>query len=269
MKKNFFKSLNIFFTAAAVLLFSGCVSEQPSDITLDELEQKMAQAIDPTGEYKKASTYFQRQNIKEEGFFSDKHQLVEVKFQRPDKFKFSYYEKNKVATEIISVGGRAWAVDYNNAKLIEIQGEALEKFKVMLALGHPDTDYAELFAQVDMTLTTLEDDRQYYKLVCHPKLPGSNPIVIYVDKITSLPKRMELAVKTVNGTVESVSDIVEYRPFGKINVASLTNVTEGSREYTTRVVDYQLNAHFSDKEFDLPTFDLVLWESYKQQNRRR
>jgi len=257
------------FSGALLMLFAaGCASsELPSDITLDELELKMSRAMDPDQEYRNARAYFQRQNIIEEKLFSTDHQLVEVKFQRPDKFKLSYYSKNKIATEVLSVGGQAWLIDYKSGTITAVEGQALEKFKLMLELGHPDTDYDKLFAQVDITQVEL-DDRWCYKLVCHPKLPDANAITIYIDKITALPRRMDLSVKTVNGTIESVCNIVEYRKFGSVTLPVLTNVTENSREYSTRVVDYQLNAVFNSNEFTLPSFDPVLMESRRLRQKR-
>lgn len=253
---------------ATLLLFCGCVSERPADITLDELEGKMAQAMDPVREYRNAYAYFQRQNIEEEGLFSKKYQLLEVRFQRPDKFKFSFYDKNTIATEILSVNKRAWMIDHKKGIITEIHGNALEKFRIMLAMGHPDTDYDSLFSKIDMSLVTLDDDREYYKLVCQPALEKSNPIIIYVDKLESLPKRMELQIKTGQGEIRAVNNIVEFRKFNNVNIPVLTLVQEGSREYTTRVVGYQLNAHFRPDEFKLPEFDPVLMEMKKQRQRR-
>lgn len=266
------KSLSGVLASAAALLLAavltGCAAvERPSDITLDELEKKMAQAMDPAGKYRNAYAYFQRQNVEEEGLFSTEYQLVEVKFQRPDKFKFSYFEKNMPVTEILSIGNRAWFIDHKKHTTGEITGNALDKVKVMLALGHPDTDYKKLFSKVDIFLTELED-RECYKLVCQPALEGSNPIVIYVDKAQSLPVRMELTIKTADGDKKAISRIEKYQEFEQVKVPALTKVEEGWKEYLTRVVDYQLNAHFKANEFELPEFDPVLLESQKRRNRR-
>ena len=250
------------------MLFCGCASERPADITLDELEAKMAQAMDPAREYRNAYAYFQRQNIEEEGFFSKTYQLVEVRFQRPDKFKFSFYDKNEITIEILSANGKAWTIDHKKGTVSEIQGNALEKFKIMLAMGHPDTDYDSLFTKIDMTLTTLDDGREYYKLVCQPALEKSNPIIVYVDKLESLPKRMELKIKTPQGEIKAVNNIQEFQKFNSVKIPALTLVQEGSREYTTRVVGYQLNAHFRPDEFKVPVFDPVLMEMQKQRKRR-
>ena len=258
----------IICSAASAMLLTGCVSEQPSDISLDELETKVALAMDPAGDYRKASAYYQRQNIIEKGFWSDKHQLVEVRFQRPDKFKLSYYEKNTPVTEILSTGGRAWMINHKEGKITEITGDNLARFNVMLSLGHPDTDYDKLFAKVDMVIVR-EDEKDYYKLTCHPRLANANPIVIYIDKNEYLPRRMELKIKHPDGDIESVSHITEYQKFGNIILPAFTEVFEGTREYTTRVVGYQLNAPFAPEEFQKPNFDPVVMEMKRQQMRRR
>ena len=258
----------MFAAAASAVLLTGCVSEQPSDISLDELEARVAQAMDPAGDYRKANAYYQRQNVVEECFWEDKHQLVEVRFQRPDKFKFSYFEKNAPITEILSTDGKAWMINYKENTINEITGEALEKFKVMLSLGHPDTDYDKLFAKVD-TVIVRQSGTDYYKLTCHPRLANANPIIIYIDKNEYLPRRMELTIKHPDGDIESVSTIVEYLQFGNVKLPMLTQVTEGFREYTTRVVGYQINAQFAPEVFQKPKFDPVLIEMQKQRSRRR
>lgn len=265
MKKSVLLSA---LSAAILMLLTGCVSERPSDISLDELEKRVAKAMDPAGKYRNAYAYFQRQNILEEGFWNDKHQLVELRFQRPDKFKFSYFEKNAPVTEIISSGGRAWTVDHKKGTVKEIQGEALEKFKVMLELGHPDTDYDRIFAKVDMSIVTM-DGKDYYKLVCRPRVAGANPITIYIDNKEYLPRRMELCLKTPDGDIDSVSTIEEYFDFSGVKLPMLTKVEEGDREFSTRIVGYQLDAHFGPDEFKKPHFDPVLWEMKKQRDRRR
>ena len=168
----------------------------------------------------------------------------------------------------MSVGKQAWLISYQDGTVTPIRGLALEKIKVMLAMGHPDTDYDRLFSKTDLTITELDDGKPYYKLVCYPALENSNPIVVYIDKLTMLPKRMELKIKTVNGDLETVSEIVEYKKFGNIKLPALTHTRENSREYTTRVVAYQLNAPFEPDDFKLPEFDPVLIESQKRQRRR-
>lgn len=266
MKKDLLKVYSV-LSMAAMLLLTGCATERPSDLTMDELEIKMAQAMDPDGSYRRANSYFQRQNVEEKGFWSTDRQMVEVKFQRPDKFKFSYYEKNKIASEILSKDNRAWMIDYQKGTVTELAGDAMEKIKLMLALGHPDTDYDKIFDKVALSLVELEDGREYYKMVCQPRIQDSHPIIIYVDKLESLPKRMILKVKTPNGTVNSTSNIEKYDFFNNLKLPVLTRVEDGSREYTTRVVGYQLDAKFNADAFELPKFDPVLMEVEKQKKR--
>ena len=256
------------FVLSTAVLTGGCATEMPSDITLDELELKMAQAMDPAKKYRNAYAYFQRQNIEEEGLFSTDYQLVDVKFQRPDKFKFSYFEKNMPVTEILSIGKKAWLIDHKKYTVSEITGSALDKVKVMLALGHPDIDYDKLFSKVDIFLTRW-NDCDCYKLVCQPALENSNPIIIYVDKEKHLPIGMELTIQTADGAKTAVNRIEQYQEFDQVKVPALTKVKEGWKEYLTRVVDYQLNTHFKENEFKLPAFDPVLLESRKRHKRFR
>ncbi|MPM51760.1 hypothetical protein SDC9_98511 [bioreactor metagenome] len=264
------------WTAPAMLLVGwllpvGCATpEEPSDVTLDELEARMVQAMDPGKNYRNAYSYFQRQNIEEKRFFSANHYLVEVRFQRPDKFKFTVFEENTPQSAIISKGGQAWTIDYVNGVISELTGRELAKVKTMLALGHPDNDYDQLFEKVDLSIVKLpDDDAEYYKLVCDTGITDQKPIIIYVDRARALPKRMELDFKAGDIEVHYVNDIVEYQTFDEVKIPSLSRITENDREYTSRVVGYVLNPKFKNDEFDVPEFDPVLMEVKRQRLKNR
>ena len=74
---------------------------------------------------------------------------------------------------------------------------------------------------------------------------------------------MELKIKHPEGNIESTSSITEYKKFGNVLLPTLTEVFEGSREYTTRVVGYQLDVPFTRDVFQKPVFDPVLLEMQK------
>ena len=259
--------------AAILLAVCGCaVPELPSDISVDTLEDRMAQVMDPQREYRKAHSYLQRQNVEEKGFFSSKLNMVEVRFQRPDRFKVTVYDENEPRSGILSRDGRAWTIDYENGIITELTGNALAKTKVMLALGHPDNDYDKLFSKIDMSITTIEEDDkdlECYKLVCSSGLPGAKPFVVYVSRALSLPKRIEVDFELDGREVHYENDIVEYQNYGGVRVPSLSRITEGDREYTSRVVSYLLNPKFRDNEFQVPEFDPVLMEMKRQRLKRR
>lgn len=257
----------------ALLAVFGCAApELPSDISMDTLEDRMTQVMDPKREYRNAHSYIQRQNIEEKGFFSSKMNIIEVRFQRPDRFKVTVYDENEPQSGILSRDGRAWAIDYENGIITELVGNELAKTKVMLALGHPDNDYDKLFSKIDMSIVTIEDDDkevECYKLVCSSGLPGAKPFIVYVNRALSLPKRIEFDFELDGREFHYQSDIVEYQNFGGVRVPTLSRVTEGDREYTSRVVGYMLNPKFRDNEFQIPEFDPVLMEIKRQRLKRR
>lgn len=261
------------FAVVGLLPVFGCETpELPSDISMDTLEDRMAQVMDPQREYRNAHSYIQRQNIEEKGLFSSKMNVVEVRFQRPDRFKVTVYDENEPQSGILSRDGRAWSIDYRNGIITELFGNELAKTRVMLALGHPDNDYDKLFRKIDMSLVTIDDDGKdllCYKLVCSSGLPGSTPFIIYVNRALSLPKRIELEFELNGRTVHYVNNIVEYQNFGGVRVPTLSRITDGDREYTSRVVGYLLNPKFRDNEFQVPEFDPVLMEMKRQRLKRR
>ena len=256
--------------AAGGLLLAGCASDRPSDVTLDELEARMTHAMDPAGKYRNAYSYLQRQNIEEKHFFSTESHTVEVRFQRPDKFRITVFAENTPQSAIVSKGGKAWTIDYVNGIITELAGKELAKVKTMLALGDPANDYDKLFKKVDLSITELPDDpAEYYKLVCYTYLSDQWPITIYVDRAQALPKRMELDFMVGETQVHYQNDIVEYQNFDSVKIPSLSRITENDREYTSRVVGYLLNPKFKDDEFDVPEFDPVLMEVKRQRMKRR
>ena len=266
--------LFLFPAATGMMLFSGCGStpELPSDITLDALEERMAQAMDPERKYRDAASYFQRQNIEEKGFFSSRRNLVEVRFQRPDRFKLVVYDENQPLSGIISRDGKAWSIDYVNGVITELTGNELAKARVMLALGHPDNDYDKLFEKVDMSVVTLNDgdqDLECYKLVCSSGLPGSSPFTIYINRALALPKRIEIDFTLGDRQIHYVNDIQEYQNFAGVRIPTLSKISDGDREYTSRVVGYMLNPKFRADEFDVPQFDPVLMEMKRQRLKLR
>ena len=104
------KTLPMYLLAAALLALCGCSSLpretlSPSDLTVEELEQRMAKATDPEGHYAKAQSFVMRQELTTKRFLdSPLIQMVETKYMRPDCFKITTYDDNKPSLAIISNG---------------------------------------------------------------------------------------------------------------------------------------------------------------------
>ena len=125
--------MKIFYALSvlAALLLCGCSSLpketlSPSDLTVEELEERMAKATDPEGYYAKAQSFVMRQELKTKRFLDEPLvQMVETKFMRPDFFKITTYDDNRPTIEIISNGANSWVADYNAEKIRVLDADAL------------------------------------------------------------------------------------------------------------------------------------------------
>ncbi|MCP3965845.1 MAG: hypothetical protein GY750_01725 [Lentisphaerae bacterium] len=240
------------FTAGCCIL--GGEQEKPADISLNVLELKMRQAMDPTGGYRNAQTYIQKQMLEiKRDWIGKKSFIVEIKFKRPDLFKTTTIEDNRKRDAVIFNGKKAWLVDYKNNQVAEIKGPKLEKLKVIFGLGRPDSTYQDLFKKVVITETTF-DDQPYYKLLCISKIKDQDPISIYVGKNNFLTKRLE-TIERVNGQKEKyVSTIEKYSMHDGVMIPAETTVQLDNVKQKSIVILYKLNAKIKDSEFKPPRF---------------
>ncbi|MDD5597570.1 MAG: hypothetical protein PHV82_06475 [Victivallaceae bacterium] len=239
--------------AACAGLFSGCQvlpsapEERPANISLAILENKMRKAMDPEGLYRESKSYVQKQMLMVEKDWEDeKNYIVEVKYKRPDKLKMTTMEDNHPTTSIIFNGKNAWIVYYNDRKRVLLQGEQLEKMKVLFALGRPDNTYQNIFKEVKLFETEL-DGRPYYKLICNSKFKDQPPFVVYVGMNNFLTKRIEIPPQ-----VTSVID--RYGIYDGVIIPEQTTEIVGDSRKRYEIIMYKLNVDIDDEEFFPPIF---------------
>jgi hypothetical protein len=234
-------------------LISGCQvlsgpEEHPANISLAILESKMHKAMDPDGLYRQSKSYVQKQMLMvEKGWEDEKSYIVEVKYKRPDKLKMTTLEDNHPKTSIIFNGKNAWIVYYDDKKRVLLQGEQLEKMKVVFALGRPDSTYQDIFKEVKLFETEL-DEQPYYKLICQSKFKDIPPFIVYVGMNNFLTKRIEIPPK-----VTSVID--RYGIYdGVIIPERTTEIVDDSKKHY-EIIMYKLNVDIHDEEFFPPIFE--------------
>ncbi|QSH41459.1 hypothetical protein P0136_07930 [Lentisphaerota bacterium ZTH] len=241
------------------ILTAGCgifggEPEKPADISLNVLEKRMHKAMDPTGAYRNAQSYVQKQMLEIKRDWSGKKSfIVEVKFKRPDLFKTTTIEDNRKKDAVIFNGKKAWLVDYRNKQVIPIKGTKFEKLKVLFSIGRPDSTYEDVFKKVVVTETTI-DNKPYYKLLCISKIKEQDPISIYVGKNNFLTKRLE-TIERINGRPEKyISTIDKYTMHDGVMIPAETTVQLDNVKQKSIVILYKLNAKIKDSEFKPPTF---------------
>ncbi len=229
--------------------------EQAADITQDEVFKRMMATSDPTGLYRKAQSYIQRQEQELSKSSSKKsYFIIEIRFKRPGKFKVTTLKERKPISALIFNGNKAWQVNYQREKYKELEGLALQRAKLFFSMSQPGNQYSTIFPEIKLT-EWINGAEQYYKLVCDAKIKGISPITIYVGKNNFLTKRLVTNPELANGGRELyVSTMEKYALYEGVMVASLSTVKFMGIETKYRMIDYQLNVELHDIEFQPPVW---------------
>ncbi|MBR1966121.1 MAG: hypothetical protein IKA22_05880 [Lentisphaeria bacterium] len=258
MKKHI---IHGFFAALCALLFCGCASLETleeSDLTIAELEEKMEKAMDPSGAFRRATSYVQREMLKIEGVFFDDIYQIDLKYKKPDFLRLTTLENNQPISGVIYNAGSAWQVDYNEKKVKEITGADLIRLNMLHKLTTPTEKYSQIFKEIKVFRCKFaDDDGEYYKIVCNPA-NKKNTVSVYVDANDFLPRRIDadLTVIFENKPVEFESSCVieSYELMDGVMIPQKAVSVSNGIESTTTVFDYKLNVNIPDSEFLPPVF---------------
>ena len=228
--------------------------EQPADISKQQLVERMLATSDPTGVYRKANSYIQRQEQELSGSSKKSYYVIEIKFKRPNKFKVTTLKEWKPISALIFNGDKAWRVNYKTQKYTVLEGLAFKRAKLFFSMGQPGNEYSKIFPEVKLT-EWIKGAEQYYKLVCDAKVKGISPITIFVGKNNFLTKRLELNLETADGKREHYASTMEkYALYEGVMVASLSTVEFMGKKTKYGMIDYQLNIDLEDSEFQPPVW---------------
>ncbi len=251
------KYLYMAFFAAMMVVFSGCatVKDQLSapGITLEELEKRMAKATDPDGVFAKSKTYSMLQQITPKRFLDDSGEyLVDVKFERPDKFSLVTYIDNKPASMWCSNGKQGWIADYSSRKVQTLDGEALRRMSVMSQISNPQESYTKIFPKVEL-FRCVNENGDFFRIDCY----GANqksPISIYVDAATFLVKRMSFDLPVGSGRIAYEANILQYEKREGVLVPVLTAIVQNGEKQECKITSYRLNLPIPETDFIPPVF---------------
>ena len=248
------KKLFAYLPLAALLALCGCSSLPdetltPSDLTVEELEQRMTKATDPEGRYAKAQSFVMSQTLTTKRFLdSPIEQKVETKFMRPECFKITTYDDNKPSIAIISNGTSSWVADYNAEKIRVLDADALRQIKRLGEITRPGSKLSQIFEKIAVSKCRIGDET-FYKLTC----PGEKgfDLNIYVDADNYQTERITI-VK--DGKVTYDSSLKGYGLYEGVRIPEETSVKAGGVESTSHVIYYKLNPVIDPAEFRPPVF---------------
>ncbi len=229
--------------------------ESTPDITLTQLEEKIRNARDPDGTFRNARSFVQKQMVTLRRFLDDRKYLIEVKLQLPDKLRLTTLLDNQPTSSLILNGNAGWAVDYQKREVRPIVGQDLEEVKIFYQLSNPVGSYRDTFAQIKLTLCRI-GDQEYYKLRCLSRIPGQEPIDIYIGKNNFLLKRMTTKYRGPDGRLDRYdAQVVRYALFdGNVLIPEETRIFQNGVERDSTVFYNKLNVPIDEEEFLPPVF---------------
>lgn len=244
-----------YVAAAFLLALCGCSTlpdeelSPATDMTIGELEKRMAQATDPEGRYAQSRSFVMKQVVETKRFLdTPQEQMVETKFMRPAFFKITTYDDNQPAVAIISNGENSWIADYNAGKVRMLDADALRKVKRFNDITRPGSKLSEVFKDIRIFNCRIGGE-DYYKIEC----PGEDGqgLNVYVDADSCQITRISVSD---NGKVIYDSSLKGYGLYEGVRIPEETTVRSDGVEKTSRVIYYKLNPVIDISEFRPPVF---------------
>ncbi len=242
--------------SAGCSVFSGeaFLEEMPSDISVEELLARREASTDPSGAYKNADTFFQRQVVsRDSGSFFDGIQkvIIETRFQKPDKFKITTIMANEPVAEIIFDGEKAVSVDYRQMTATPITGVALDTLRTSFVFGNAGTDLRSVFSTMDISVVTFKGE-EFYRLKCTSSLSEQVPVFeVFIDAQDYLTRSFR-AIPNAGSEDIYMGTIDTYANYDDVFIPERCSIRTGREKAVSQIVIFKLNAEFPADEFDFP-----------------
>ena len=245
------------FFAVFLLLAGGCTSfsEEISaaDISIDELEKRMQQAMDPNGRFARAKSYVMRQQVTTDRSWMElpEVQMVEIKFRAPDQFKLTTYTDNEPEQMIIASGNEGWFVNMDSKKVVRLDRHKLESVLMLARLTNPGTPLKEVFKKISIDRSRIGDE-DFYRLTCFRE--KDTPMYIYVGCKDFFSRRLRMTMGVPGSRIKYDSRMLNYSMYEGVMIPDESIVHQGSIEQKSKVIYYKLDVELDDKEFRVPLF---------------
>lgn len=252
------KKFGFVFGLAVLLAVSGCVSTQDvlseSDLTLTELEKKINQATDSDGLFAASNSYIMRQEVAEKHLLDDDEvQMVEVKFERPDRFALTTYKDNQIATVFCTDGKSGWVADYGSRKTLRLDENALRRMQMLASLGRPNSGgYSAIFKKVEVHRCSNQDGK-FYRIDCYG-LDQEHPVYFYVDAEKYLLRKVKMTVVVGGNSFDYENHILDYERRNGVLIPMKTRIKQLGAIQESKVIHYQLNPVIPASDFQPPVF---------------
>lgn len=252
------KIFRLFLAAASVtFLAAGCSSVKdvtPSDLTVAELEAKQMRAVDPGKRINTIQTSILRQEITTSNGWMEPEtiEMVEIKYQAPDKMSWTTFDENQPVSGWIIDGDQAWRVDYEKKTIDAIGSEQLADVKFMQKLAKPNTKMSEIFEKITVERCMI-DEEPLYRLSCIN--PGKNPFYVFISATDYLPRRIISDIKMKGGgSTHYDSQILRYQMREGLLLADETIIDQDGLTQKGKVLFYKVNPKLEEKDFRPPVF---------------
>lgn len=251
------KFLSAVICAAAAFIFSGCAPDMilsNSDLTVKELENKMAQALDPAGRFAKAERFLQRFEVKTHTGWMEppKEEFVEVKFARPGNFKITTSDDKGLHHGYIFNDAGGYMINYRTKNVKPLDKEMLSHLRTMREIADPVMELESVFNHIEIKKGTL-DNKDFYLLRCR-KTPGSNPLELFISAKDYRLRSLTGKIKIGSATLDYRSTVVNYARNEGMMVADLTRSVTNGIKTESKLSGFKLNPYFSPDEFKIPVF---------------
>ena len=249
-----------FLTAAAgtlMFLLAGCAADlalSDSDLTVRELEQKMAKAVDPQGRFAAARCFIQRFEVKTfTGLLEPpKEEFMEVKFALPGKFKITTSDDKGLHYGYIFNDESGYMVDYRQKSIKPLDKELLDNLRTMREVADPVMNLSSVFSIIEIR-KGISGEKSFYRLRCR-KTSQSDPLDFFISardyRLRSLTGRLKIGSAVLNYS----STVVKYALAEGITVADTTKSNTNGIKTESKLVYFKLDPYFSPDEFKIPVF---------------
>ena len=248
------------FLAGMAMLFAGCAAGSadvlsPSPLSLEELEKRMNAASDPDGLFAASKSYVMKQEIKELYWLNDDViRMVEVKFEKPDKFALITYEDNQPSNIFCTDGESGWVAYYRDRKIVRLDEAGLRRMQTLASLGTPGAGgYSSVFKDVQI-YECRNDDGQFFRIDC--KGPESDdPISFYVDANDYLLRRVKMSFLLPGGKRSEYENLIlDYELRDGVRIPMATRIIQDGVKQESKVIYYKLNPEIPAGDFQPPVF---------------
>jgi hypothetical protein len=122
-------------------------------------------------------------------------------------------------------------------------------------LSNPANKIVDIFDKIkvyESSPLVTDINEQYYKLVCSKD--DLNPINLYLDKKSCLPRRIKAIFNINNNSIEYDSTMKRYSLYEGVMIPDESIVEQDGITQESKVLHYKLDIKFPDNEFLPPVF---------------